>query len=590
MSLQWATVIENFEGTHFTEHNNHGVELSLKKGDCVIILEEGKNGWAFGKLYHQEGWFPIEYVKPISGHYIIGAVKKQLRHWRQEEKELRATLESMRETLKTMEEKMDGIQIAKDELKEQLKLAKSSDYGKKRKQSSASKRSKSKKNIKRVLSSPNITSQIQNAKMSTSMKSGGTIKKKKKPQNRKVKELKFHDENQPRPRVKNSKSSREKEKSSKLDETHITKLKKNPSSARKNTRERAALTSSKRKPSTKNLHSENPIGQAPQRPKELPDATGFDVPTSIDELTKVVDPSKTFLNFAEIGEGTYGVVYSGLDIRTLDKVAIKRLDLEEVSEKQIIAEIYMMSELQHDNIVRYIESYLWKDFVWVVMEFMPGGTLSELLELHHYFPLKEPDISYILNQTLQAIAFINSNHCIHRDIKSDNILLDYDGSIKLADFGYTVQLTKQQSKRHTSIGTPYWESPEVIVGSSYNSKADVWSLGIMAIEMAEGEPPYLDLPPLTAIRMIIVDGIPKLTENHWSYRYINFISCCLVINSENRSSSADLLRHPFIVNCGSKGKFKKTLAKARSISKQNENKKEIGQLLNEITSEDDDDM
>lgn len=87
-------------------------------------------------------------------------------------------------------------------------------------------------------------------------------------------------------------------------------------------------------------------------------------------------------------------------------------------------------------------------------------------------------------------------HRIHRDIKSDNILLDLKGNIKLADFGYTVQLTQKRPLRDTTIGTPYWEAPEVITGDPYDKKVDVWSLGIMALEMAEGEPPYMDLPPI----------------------------------------------------------------------------------------------
>eukprot|EP01126_Amoeba_proteus_P063062 TRINITY_DN864_c0_g1_i10.p1 TRINITY_DN864_c0_g1~~TRINITY_DN864_c0_g1_i10.p1 ORF type:complete len:188 (-),score=42.97 TRINITY_DN864_c0_g1_i10:776-1339(-) len=173
------------------------------------------------------------------------------------------------------------------------------------------------------------------------------------------------------------------------------------------------------------------------------------------------------------------------------------MKLGENYEEDLITEITMMKTLSHPNIVKYIDSYIVEKKLWVVMEFMGGGSLTDILELFPHLQMSESEIAQIMLESLKALEYIHRMHRIHRDIKSDNILLDTTGSVKLADFGYTVQLTEAKNKRSTTIGTPYWEAPEVITGDPYDSKVDIWSLGIMAIEMAEGEPPYMDLPPLT---------------------------------------------------------------------------------------------
>jgi len=271
----------------------------------------------------------------------------------------------------------------------------------------------------------------------------------------------------------------------------------------------------------------------------------------------------------KIGEGTFGDVFVGLDIRSLEKVAIKKMDLKENYEEDVITEVDMMNTLRHPNVVKYISAYRVQDFLWIIMEFMGGGSLTDILDLHKILDIKEEYIARFMVESLKALEYIHSLHRIHRDVKSDNILLNTYCQIKLADFGYTVQLTDSKSKRTTTIGTPYWEAPEVITGDLYDSKVDIWSLGVMALELSEGEPPYMDLPPLTALRLIVVDGIPTLSEKY-SKQLRDFVSCCLEIKASVRASSQELLRHPFLLKACPQEGIKKLLREAKEVKKQQE--------------------
>jgi len=205
----------------------------------------------------------------------------------------------------------------------------------------------------------------------------------------------------------------------------------------------------------------------------------------------------------------------------------------------------------HPNIVNYINSYIVEDKLWVVMEYMAAGCLTEVLNQFSAVRLTERHIATICLETLRGLNYMHGLNCIHRDIKSDNVLLGANGEVKLADFGYAAQLTKGKGVRTTVVGTPYWMSPELIHGNNYDTKVDIWSLGIMCMEMAEGEPPYIDLTPLRALFMITTKGIPGLREpQSWSPEFKHFVSQCLLIHSPDRPSAATLLNHPFIQKAG----------------------------------------
>jgi len=287
----------------------------------------------------------------------------------------------------------------------------------------------------------------------------------------------------------------------------------------------------------------------------------------LDDIVNKEDADKRYFNKKHLAEGSFGEVFVALDIKTLERVALKTMDLNENYEADLATEIVMMKSLTHNNIVKYIDSCIVGDKLWLVMEFMSGGSVTDILEHYPTLKMNDAEIAFIMLESLKALDYMHRMNIIHRDIKSDNVLLSMNGHIKLADFGYTVQLTELKKKRDTTIGTPYWEAPEVIIGDLYDYKADIWSLGIMLMEMVEGEPPYMDLNPIMALRLVVIDGIPALTDSA-STELKDFVSRCLEQKNSTRSSSQQLLRHPFLLKCGGHEDMKSLIKKTRVLQKQ----------------------
>jgi len=247
---------------------------------------------------------------------------------------------------------------------------------------------------------------------------------------------------------------------------------------------------------------------------------------------------------------------------------VKKMEINNENIKLLVTEIGIMKSSKHPNIVEYLDSYIVEDReMWVVMEYMGGGCLTDVLESFDTIQMTETQIAYVARETLKALSYVHSLHRIHRDIKSDNILLSSDGAVKLADFGYAAQLTNKQKVRNTVVGTPYWMAPELIRGHDYGTKVDIWSLGIMLIEMAEGEPPYMEYPPLRALFLITTKGIPPLKDQmKWSKEFHDFFQKCLDVNVQTRPEAADLLRHPFLLRACAPEVFKPVIQAARDAS------------------------
>jgi serine/threonine protein kinase len=258
------------------------------------------------------------------------------------------------------------------------------------------------------------------------------------------------------------------------------------------------------------------------------------------------DPTTCFGKLTKLDEGMFGIVYKGKFLKTNQMCAIKVIPFKKDTKiEQIEQEIAMMDMCDHKNIVKYIGTYMKGTDLWIVMELMEGGKLTDII-LHTRF--SEPEIAWVCKETLEALKYMHENCMIHRDIKSDNILVNKQGEAKLADFGFCCKLKQKSDTRKSVMGTPYWMAPEVIRGIDYAYKSDVWSLGIVAIEMAEGEPPHMELQPLRALFVIATQASPTLkdTTKPWSSDFKDFLACCVHKTQENRATVDDLLKHPFM--------------------------------------------
>ncbi|KAL4065879.1 STE/STE20/PAKA protein kinase [Scleroderma citrinum] len=309
-------------------------------------------------------------------------------------------------------------------------------------------------------------------------------------------------------------------------------------------------------------------GVATPRRREKKDKDGSDdIIRRLQQICTDADPTKLYRNLVKIGQGASGGVYTAYQVGTNISVAIKQMDLDKQPKKDlIINEILVMRASRHPNIVNYIDSFLYKNDLWVVMEYMEGGSLTDVVTANL---MTEGQIAAVSRETAQGLEHLHRHGVIHRDIKSDNVLLSMTGDIKLTDFGFCAQISDPaSSKRTTMVGTPYWMAPEVVTRKEYGPKVDIWSLGIMAIEMIEGEPPYLNQNPLKALYLIATNGTPQIQNPEaLSPVFSDYLAKTLEVDAEKRPTASDLLQHPFFKICEPLRTLSPLIKAARELAK-----------------------
>ncbi|KAL1766843.1 nik-related protein kinase [Sigmodon hispidus] len=331
----------------------------------------------------------------------------------------------------------------------------------------------------------------------------------------------------------------------------------------------------------------------------------------VTDLGHLPDPTGIFTLDKTIGLGTYGRIYLGLHEKTGAFTAVKVMNarktpLPEIGrrvrvnkyqksvgwrysdeEEDLRTELNLLRKYSfHKNIVSFYGAFFklsppgHRHQLWMVMELCAAGSVTDVVRMTRNQSLKEDWIAYICREILQGLAHLHAHRVIHRDIKGQNVLLTHNAEVKLVDFGVSAQVSRTNGRRNSFIGTPYWMAPEVIncdedPRRSYDYRSDVWSVGITAIEMAEGAPPLCNLQPLEALFVILRESAPTVKSSGWSRKFHNFMEKCMIKNFLFRPTSGNMLHHPFVQNIKNEQHIVESLTKHLTGIIKKRQKKEI---------------
>ncbi|GMN42518.1 hypothetical protein TIFTF001_011727 [Ficus carica] len=264
--------------------------------------------------------------------------------------------------------------------------------------------------------------------------------------------------------------------------------------------------------------------------------------------------AKDYKLYEEVGEGVSATVYRALCVPLNEIVAIKVLDLEKCNNDLdgIRREVQTMSLIDHPNVLQAHCSFTTGHNLWVVMPYMAGGSCLHIMKSAYPEGFEETVIATLLREVLKALVYLHAHGHIHRDVKAGNILVDSNGAVKLADFGVSACMFDtgdRQRSRNTFVGTPCWMAPEVMQQlHGYDFKADIWSFGITALELAHGHAPFSKYPPMKVLLMTLQNAPPGLDyerDKRFSKSFKELVAACLVKDPKKRPTSEKLLKHHF---------------------------------------------
>uniref|UniRef100_W5MXV1 non-specific serine/threonine protein kinase n=1 Tax=Lepisosteus oculatus TaxID=7918 RepID=W5MXV1_LEPOC len=304
-----------------------------------------------------------------------------------------------------------------------------------------------------------------------------------------------------------------------------------------------------------------------------------------------LNPNDIWEIIGELGDGAFGKVYKARNKDNGVLAAAKVIETKSEEElEDYMVEIDILASCDHHYIVKLLDAFYFENKLWIMIEFCPGGAVdATMLELDR--GLTEPQIQVICRQMLEALDYLHSMKIIHRDLKAGNILLTLEGDIKLADFGVSAKNTKTLQRRDSFIGTPYWMAPEVVMcetmkDAPYDYKADIWSLGITLIEVAQIEPPHHELNPMRVLLKIAKSDPPTLEQPaKWSAEFKDFLKKSLDKNPETRPTAVQLLEHPFVSKVKSNRPLRELVAEAKAeVMEEIEDNREEDEDSSELTS------